>query len=87
MAANLDTTTKMKSVKQQALEKMDAAALIFDRAYITWFKNRTPANLKILEAAGAAYKQTQRTYQAACLDVKYNHGRMETVRPVQEQTS
>ena len=76
----VDTTTRMKSVKQQALEAMDAAGQARDRAYLKWLKNRTETNLRVLEAANTAYTQTQRTYQAACLVVKYNHGRIETVR-------
>lgn len=80
MSATPDTTIRNKSLAVMALEKMDQAAARYDRAYLKWFNNRTEANLKVLEAAGAAYKQTQRTYQAARLVVKYNHGRMETVR-------
>jgi hypothetical protein len=81
MANNLTTTTvKMKSVKQQALERMDAAGRAVDHAYIKWLRNKTESNLRVLQAANQAYKQTQRTYQAACLVMKYNHGRVETVR-------
>ena len=76
----LDTTTKMKSVKQQALEAMDLAGLRLDQAHLKWVKNPSEENLRVLEARGAAYRQTVRTYQAACLVVKHNHGRMETVR-------
>lgn len=76
---NPDTTARMKSVQVQARERMDEAGAAYDRAYLAWFRNRTELNLKVLEAAGVAYKQTQRTYQAACLVVKYNHGRIETI--------
>ena len=84
MNASPDTTTRNKSLAQMALDKMDQAARRYDLALLKWQKNRSDENLKVLEAAYMAYKQSTRTYQTAQLVVKYNHGRISTVRPTQE---
>ena len=81
MSATLDTTTRMKSVRDQARERLDAAKLIYDRVYLHWSKNRSESNLQALEKAGSALKKAQADYQSVSLTVKYNHGRMPTVRP------
>lgn len=79
MMTDHTTTIRNKGLLELAVEEMDKAGKAYDRAYLKWFRNRNEPNLRVLEQAAKLYKQTQRTYQAARLVVKYNHSRMPTV--------
>ena len=85
MSAGPNTTTRNISLAAMAERKMEHAARQYDLALLKYQRDRSETNLKVLEAAFQAYKQTTRTYQAARLVVKYNHGRMETVNPLHQE--
>ena len=85
MTTGPNTTTRNKSLVAMAEQKMEDAARLYDLALLKYQRNRTETNLKVLEAAFQAYKQTTNTYRTAKLVVKYNHGRMETVNPSSQE--
>jgi hypothetical protein len=82
-----ESTMRIKSAKVQAKERLDAAKRIYDRVYLHWSRNRTETNLQALEKAGKAVRDAESTLSAASMDLKYNHGRMPTVRIGEEPSA
>lgn len=73
MSTLVNTTIRNKSLLQMALDKLDQAGAAWDRAYKNYLESPTPPHEAALMAASQAYKQVQRTYQAAQLVYKHNH--------------